>query len=509
MFWPRKFSLNGDLKQHSYVPRNLEPEHKHEHPMTALDTSPLNTTPTEALAPGSTLLGGQFTIQSYLSSGGFGITYLATDSLNRTVVIKECYPEAFCARVNKTVRARTQSYENDFQSIVQLFVREARSLAKLNHSSVVGVHQVFEDNETAYMALDLIEGQDLLDIIEEEPGRFSPDEIYAMTLDLLDAVGHVHSQDLLHRDISPDNILVEDTGRPVLIDFGAAREEASRKSRVLSSVLVVKDGYSPQEFYLAGSQQFPSSDLYALGATLSHLISGEAPPNSQARLAALAANQPDLYTPLRGRFPQYDNAFLGAIDKAMNIVPANRIQSAKEWSMMIDPARRAKLALDQAQDDEVIQEKITQLVATVNKGLDGGLEQKAQRETPSPEATPDEQQQVKQRPPVEVIPSAAEIQAEIEEWKRKHPEEYAKAICTSANSGLRHSATAKHEEASPAFEQPANRTKEPLRIGRLASIPAVMFASFLLGQMALAEAGQRVNAAPSPSSTTQYIEKTR
>lgn len=509
MFWPRRFSLSRGRKQHSCVPRNLEPEHLPEHPMTEFETPPLNTTPTEALAPGSTLLGGQFTIQSYLSSGGFGITYLATDSLNRTVVIKECYPEAFCARVNKTVRARTQSYENDFQSIVQLFVREARSLAKLNHSSVVGVHQVFEDNETAYMALDLIEGQDLLDIIEEEPGRFSPDEIYAMTLDLLDAVGHVHSQDLLHRDISPDNILVEDTGRPVLIDFGAAREEASRKSRVLSSVLVVKDGYSPQEFYLAGSQQFPSSDLYALGATLSHLISGEAPPNSQARLAALAANQPDLYTPLCGRFPQYDDAFLAAIDKAMNIVPANRIQSAKEWSVMIDPARRAKMALDRAQDDEVIQEKITQLVATVNKGLHGGSAQKARRKAPMPDTSPSEPEQIKQRPPVEVIPSAAEIQAEIEEWKRKHPEEYAQAIHNGAGGGLPHSTSAKGEVVDPVFEKPANKSEEPLRVGRLASIPAVMFASFLLGQMALAEAGQRVNAAPSPSSTTQNYEKAR
>ena len=87
----------------------------------------------EALAPGSKLLSGQYEILRYLSSGGFGITYLARDSLHRTVVIKECFPEAFCARVNKTVQARTQSYIEDFRAVVRLFIREAHALSRLKH----------------------------------------------------------------------------------------------------------------------------------------------------------------------------------------------------------------------------------------------------------------------------------------------------------------------------------------------------------------------------------------
>ncbi|WP_299777292.1 serine/threonine-protein kinase [uncultured Roseobacter sp.] len=324
----------------------------------------------EALAPGSQLLSGQYEIIRYLSSGGFGITYLAKDSLNRTVVIKECFPEAFCSRVKKTVRARTRNYVDDFRSIVALFIREAHALSRLDHSSVVGVHQVFEDNETAYMALDLVDGKDLLEIIDSGSPKMSPAQVQALTLSLLDAIAHVHSQDLLHRDISPDNILVDKAGRPVLIDFGAAREEASRKSRVLSAVLVVKDGYSPQEFYVAGSQQYPCSDLYALAASLTHLISGEAPPNSQARLAALAASQPDLYQPLRGRFPAYDDAFLAAIDKAMNIVPAERIQSAEEWTLMIDHSKRAELARARARDDETIDLTISNLIQSMQDDTD-------------------------------------------------------------------------------------------------------------------------------------------
>ncbi|MEO9650004.1 MAG: protein kinase [Roseobacter sp.] len=319
----------------------------------------------DALAPGSKLLSGQYEIQRYLSSGGFGITYLATDSLNRTVVIKECFPEAFCTRVKKSVRARTQNYVDDFKSIVALFIREAHALSRLNHPSVVGVHQVFEDNETAYMALDLIDGHDVLEIIEKGVVKFSPDQIQEMTLKLLDAIEHVHSQDLLHRDISPDNILVDKTGHPVLIDFGAAREEASRKSRVLSLMLVVKDGYSPQEFYVAGSKQMPCSDLYALAASLTHLIAGQAPPNSQRRLAALASNQPDLYQPLFGRFPAYDDAFLMAIDRAMSIVPAERLQTAQEWSLMIDHRKRVEIARSKAQNDETIDQTVMKLVRDV------------------------------------------------------------------------------------------------------------------------------------------------
>lgn len=316
----------------------------------------------EALPPGSTLLSGQYEILRYLSSGGFGITYLAKDSLYRTVVIKECFPEAFCARINRTVRARTQNYHSDFRSTVALFIREAHALSRLDHPSVVGVHQVFEDNETAYMALDLVDGKDLLQVIETRAPVLTPPMVHSLTLKLLDAIGHVHSQDLLHRDISPDNILIDKGGHPVLIDFGAAREEASRKSRILSSVLVVKDGYSPQEFYVAGSAQSPSSDLYALAATLVHLITGAAPVSSQARLAALANEECDLYEPLLGRVTGYDDVFLAAIDQAMNIAPSKRIQSAQDWTLMIDDAKRIAHARSQALNDKMIDQTVINLV---------------------------------------------------------------------------------------------------------------------------------------------------
>lgn len=291
----------------------------------------------ETLDPGTSLLGDQFTIHRPLSNGGFGITYLARDNyLGRDVVIKECYPEVFCRREGQSVRVRSTHHTEKYRTIVDMFMREARSIAKMRHPNIVGVHRIFEDNETAYMVLDLIHGRDLLSIIKQEPDRLSPTQVKEILIKVLDAVDLVHQNDLLHRDISPDNVLLDKWGNPVLIDFGAAREEASRETRAVSAVLVVKDGYSPQEFYFAGGKQGPSSDLYALGATFYHLISGEAPPNSQTRMAEYAANNPDPCEPLAGRFPEYDNDFLRAIDAAMNVLPKDRIQSARQWMELIN-----------------------------------------------------------------------------------------------------------------------------------------------------------------------------
>ncbi|MFP7675480.1 serine/threonine-protein kinase [Marivita sp. S0852] len=301
----------------------------------------------DELAPGTELLQGQYKILKYLNSGGFGITYLASDSLDRKVVIKECFPSSFCDRTRNTVRARSKSQSQELRSVVQLFVQEARRLAKLEHPNIVGVHQVFEDNETAYMVLDFVEGRDLLDTIEEATHSLTAEQIVHLLKETLQAVQYVHDKDILHRDISPDNILLDANLRPVLIDFGSAREEATKKSRVLSAMRVVKDGYSPQEFYVQGSQQSPSSDLYALGATFYHLISGDIPPNSQTRLAAIAAGEKDPFVPLIGRVKGYDGNVLAAIDKALAILPQDRLQSAKQWLEMMEGTRTAAQVVSQ------------------------------------------------------------------------------------------------------------------------------------------------------------------
>ncbi|MBD3677467.1 MAG: serine/threonine protein kinase [Rhodobacteraceae bacterium] len=337
----------------------------------------------DELKPGTELMGGQYTISKFINSGGFGITYLAKDSLDRNVVIKECFPGSFCRRSNLIVGARSRAHQNEFAAVVKLFIQEARSLSRLAHPNIVGVHQVFEDNQTAYMALDFIDGGDLLEILEDP--NYAPDP--ALTVHwlrkILDALAFIHNQGVLHRDISPDNILVNRDGEPILIDFGAARAQATKATRALSALRVVKDGYSPQEFYIAGSTQNPSSDLYALGATFYHVVTGDAPINSQVRLAAIAEGRDDPYEPLSGRYDGYPPVFLRSIDQALKVLPKERIQSAEEWLSMLaissgdvsststgEPKKKAVAVADEV--DELLKKAVISVVDKQSQPVTSG-----------------------------------------------------------------------------------------------------------------------------------------
>ena len=278
------------------------------------------------LKPGTRLLGGHYVISGFLNSGGFGITYLAKDSLDRTVVIKECFPNALCRRSTSLVRARSRKHQGDFRGFVESFLAEAKSLSRLVHPNIVGVHQVFEDNDTAYMAIDYIDGRDLHDILDSTDQAFTPDQVVAMLKKMLSAVEFIHQVGILHRDISPDNILVDKTGNPILIDFGAASEQVMRATRVLTGRRVIKEGYSPQEFYLTGAEQSPASDLYSLGATFYHVITGSPPPESQRRLARVAEGESDPYQPLAGRFARKPPGALEATSWASPPAPRDRTQ---------------------------------------------------------------------------------------------------------------------------------------------------------------------------------------
>ncbi|MGC1486341.1 MAG: protein kinase, partial [Albidovulum sp.] len=193
----------------------------------------------------------------------------------------------------------------------------------------------FSENNTAYMVIDYVDGADLLDVVEIQSG-IAPKDAEHRLRHSLKALGFVHYAGLLHRDISPDNILINHKNEPILIDFGAARAQAAKQDRVLSTLRVVKDGYSPYEFYVTGSPQSPASDLYGLGATFYHVLTGQTPPDSQLRLSSLAQGQDDTYVPLAGRFPDYPEAMLRAIDMALKVLPNERLQSAQQWLDMMD-----------------------------------------------------------------------------------------------------------------------------------------------------------------------------
>ena len=219
---------------------------------------------------------------------------------------------------------------------------------------IVKVHQVFDDNNTAYMVLDYVEGRDLASLLAERTKPLPPEKVTAIATKLIDAVATIHASDVLHRDISPDNILLTDESEPVLIDFGAARQVAIATSRKLSAMRMVKDGYSPQEFYSSTDDMHFASDLYSLAASLHHAIVGYPPPNAQERVLAVGSGMDDPYRPIALQARGYERGFLEAIDRALGLFPIERPQTVKEWRQLQKgqriPNRAGRQKSDPSQD---------------------------------------------------------------------------------------------------------------------------------------------------------------
>lgn len=289
----------------------------------------------DELLPGTCLLNGQYRITRFLASGGFGITYLAKDGLDRDVVLKECFVEAFCKRSQSAVRTRSEAHRAHLQRAVSDFRREAQTLATLTHPNIVRVHQYFEENNTAYMALDYVAGHDLFEIVEEGRMTLTPDQIQALARKLVSAVAHLHDRGLVHCDISPDNIAVTPAGEPVLLDFGSARPLVNGIAEKQAGFTCVKDGYSPHEMYEEAGVCGRYSDIYALAATLYFAITGRAPADSATRLRALLADKPDPLHPLLGEVEGYAPGFLASIDRALSVEPAARFRHAQDWLLAL------------------------------------------------------------------------------------------------------------------------------------------------------------------------------
>ncbi|MCG7627908.1 serine/threonine protein kinase [Epibacterium sp. MM17-32] len=291
------------------------------HPATAQPTSDAE------LANGARLLHGQYQIEAPLIAGGFGITYLARDSLDRQVVIKECFPAELCQRdTTGQVRPRSPAQLRSYKAVLRSFLREAHLLARAEHPNIVPVHQVFRENGTAYIAMDHLLGEDLLSLRETAPQRLTAPMLHACLLQALGALDALHGQGILHRDISPDNLIWTVDNRLMLIDFGAACHTPAEDLTISEDTVAVKDGYSPHELYAAGAIARACSDLYALGATMHYLLTGDPPPSGPERLAAVTRGEADPLHP-----PAETPAFWSTIAKALSVLPAERYQTAADW----------------------------------------------------------------------------------------------------------------------------------------------------------------------------------
>lgn len=283
----------------------------------------------QALAPGAHL--EEFVIERVLGSGGFGITYLARDTgLGRQVVIKENLPTQFAWRetTTGTVRPRhsTTADTQDYEWSMQNFLREAATLASLDHPGIVRVLRQFSANGTAYFVMPFVEGLPLDSLIERRSAKskpFTQDELLGITTRMLNALKYLHKRDIYHRDIKPTNILITNDGIPALIDFGSARQSIGERSMTV----IESAGYTPFEQLQSRGNVGPWSDLYAFGATLAKTITFEAPPKAADRMMG------DPWSGLVGdaRCSSYSDWFLQAIDKSLAVDPGQRWQNAEEW----------------------------------------------------------------------------------------------------------------------------------------------------------------------------------
>ncbi|MEX0301960.1 MAG: serine/threonine protein kinase, partial [Leisingera sp.] len=389
------------------------------------------------------LLQGQYQIERPLISGGFGITYLARDSLDRRVVIKECYPAGLCRRDGADVKPDAMGQAKAYRNILRAFLREAQWLAKSQHPGIAAVHQVFKENQTAYIAMECIDGLDLLTVREEQPERLTGAVLKQILDQALDVLECIHKLGILHRDISPDNFLLDKENKLTLIDFGAACGSRAKDNSGAAAVMAVKDGYSAHELYQPELPHRPVCDLYALGATFYYLITGEAPPHSQLRLKAVMAGDPDPCKGLLGGAWDADPALLATVDMALSVLPAERFQSAREWAEALADCAEDQGMADHgaeaehvpgpvpsaAETDSKLATAIADLVARTNGSLTPGVPRAARAEQAPPAPKP----AVERRPLVNIF---GEPVTDLEAWLQEED------------------AIARRRKNAPAAEQP-------------------------------------------------------
>ena len=233
-----------------------------------------------------TRLIGRYTIEGVLGQGGFGITYLGMDELHeKPVAIKEFFPQGIVTRnieYQDTVTVTFVGEKDNYEKGKERFLKEARTMAKFSKDKgIVKALDFFEINNTAYIVMEYLEGVTLKQYLRENK-RIDAEDLVELLVPLIEALDEIHSQGLIHRDISPDNIMVLPDGRIKLMDFGAARDYTEFGEKSLS--IVLKPGYAPPEQYQTHGVQGPWTDIYALCATMYKCITGENPPDAIERV---------------------------------------------------------------------------------------------------------------------------------------------------------------------------------------------------------------------------------
>ncbi len=299
------------------------------------------TPPKEAYhMPPETVLHARYIIGRVLGYGGFGVTYIGWDAqLERKVAVKEFLPSTFATRMPGYTEVTVYGGEatEQFEAGLSRFVDEAKRLAKFNGiPGIVDIYDTFVENNTAYIVMEFLQGQDVKEIINAN-GRMEYEDAREIVLKICDTLEPVHQEGIIHRDISPDNIYVTVDGKIKLLDFGASRYATSINSKSLSVIL--KAGYAPEEQYRSRGDQGPWSDVYALAASFYKMLTGETPEDAMERAIRDELREP---SKLGAVLPKSAE---NAIMNALNIRKEDRTQSAAAFkeALLQDGVERVKV----------------------------------------------------------------------------------------------------------------------------------------------------------------------
>lgn len=239
----------------------------------------------QQLKTGTLLQGGKYRIESVLGQGGFGITYLATQVLlDRKVAIKEFFYKEYCDRDETTrqVSVSTQSNREVVERFLAKFLKEAKTISKLEHPHIIQIFDIFQENQTAYYVMEYVEGESLADKVNHR-GALPEQEVLAYIHPVADALAYIHAKRINHLDVKPGNIMVREKDKQVLlIDFGLSKQYDDTGSQTSSTPVGISNGYAPIEQYKPGgvSSFSPQTDIYSLGATMYKLLTGQTPPSA-------------------------------------------------------------------------------------------------------------------------------------------------------------------------------------------------------------------------------------
>lgn len=278
--------------------------------------------------PIRSVLNNKFLIGRVLGFGGFGITYLGWDlDLDVKVAIKEYMPQGLAGRTQDktTVSIYTGNKKQQFDYGMDKFLDEAKTIAQFSdHPNIVSVKHFFKENGTAYFVMSYVEGITLKQYINSKPNsRIDFSTTCSITSGVIKALAVIHGKGLLHRDISPDNIYINNDGIVKVLDFGAARYALSEQSSNLS--IILKPGYAPEEQYRSKGKQGPWTDIYALAATIYNSLTGQVPQEALDRLdedMLIAPSKLDI------EIPQIAEETLM---KALSVKAVNRFQNIEEF----------------------------------------------------------------------------------------------------------------------------------------------------------------------------------